>query len=363
LNGKKMSKNSGNFLTVRDALIKYGADATRLTLADAGDGLDDANFDEKTANATILRLHTLIDWCEEAVNEQDKLRTGPLASFDKTFKEEIKQLINTTKVHYDKLEYRDAVKYGFYEMQLARDWYREATADVGMHKDLTLYWIRTATLLMLPIAPHFSEHIWSTVLKKPRSVQLALWPTPAEPVNISILDSGAYMRKTIKSIRDTEVQMSKKKGKGKETPYDPKAPKSVRIFVASEFPDWQNKVVMAVEGAYDSKEDKVDDEKLRELLIKSGLIKDKRAMPFAQLFKKRIASMGAHAAFNRTLPFSEVDVLKDLAPYLKRTLQLEDIDVYVAENAIREGKQGPGFTKHIIELAEPSQPSFEFMNV
>jgi leucyl-tRNA synthetase len=67
LNGKKMSKNTGNFLTVRDALLKYGADATRLTLADAGDGLDDANFDEKTANATILRLHTLMDWCEVSV--------------------------------------------------------------------------------------------------------------------------------------------------------------------------------------------------------------------------------------------------------------------------------------------------------
>ena len=56
-------------------------------------------------------------------------------------------------------------------------------------------------------------------------------------------------------------------------------------------------------------------------------------------------------------------MLKDLAPYLKRTLQLEDIDVYIAENAIKEGKQGPGFTKHIIELAEPGSPSFEFMNV
>ena len=280
------------------------------------------------------------------------------------------------------MEYKDAVKYGFYEMQLARDWYREATADVGMHKDLAIYWIRTATLLILPIAPHFSEHIWLATLKEPKSVQLARWPTPAEPVNVAILESGTYSRKTIKAIRDAELQMSKKKGKGKETPFNPKAPKSVRIFVASQFPDWQNKVVEAVHGAYDSKEDKVDDGKVRELLVKSGLIKDKRAMPFAQVFKvcvflphtlsctlmwstlqKRIATLGAQAAFNRTLPFSEVDVLKDLAPYLKRTLQLEDIDVYVAENAAKEGKEGPGFTKHIIELAEPGQPSFEFMNV
>jgi leucyl-tRNA synthetase len=64
MNGEKMSKNKGNFLTMRDAVNKFGADATRLSLADAGDGIEDANFDEKTANANILRLHTLIAWCE-----------------------------------------------------------------------------------------------------------------------------------------------------------------------------------------------------------------------------------------------------------------------------------------------------------
>jgi leucyl-tRNA synthetase len=64
LNGKKMSKSTGNSLTLRDAVEKFGADATRLALADAGDGIEDANFDEKNANANILRLHTLIDWCQ-----------------------------------------------------------------------------------------------------------------------------------------------------------------------------------------------------------------------------------------------------------------------------------------------------------
>ena len=64
LNGKKMSKSTGNSLTLREAVEKFGADATRLALADAGDGIEDANFDEKTANANILRLFTLIDWCE-----------------------------------------------------------------------------------------------------------------------------------------------------------------------------------------------------------------------------------------------------------------------------------------------------------
>lgn len=42
LNGKKMSKSTGNFLTMNDATKKYGADAMRLTLADAGDDISDA---------------------------------------------------------------------------------------------------------------------------------------------------------------------------------------------------------------------------------------------------------------------------------------------------------------------------------
>lgn len=34
----------------------------RLALADAGDTVEDANFVEKTADAGLLRLYTLIEW-------------------------------------------------------------------------------------------------------------------------------------------------------------------------------------------------------------------------------------------------------------------------------------------------------------
>ena len=67
VNGQKMSKSKGNAMTMRQCIEKFGADATRLCLADAGDGIEDANFDEKTANANILRLHTLIAWCDVSV--------------------------------------------------------------------------------------------------------------------------------------------------------------------------------------------------------------------------------------------------------------------------------------------------------
>jgi leucyl-tRNA synthetase len=183
--------------------------------------------------------------------------------------------------------YKEALKYGFYELQSVRDWYREVTADVGMHADLVKYWVRIAALLVQPVAPHFSEHIWSTVLKEPKSVQLARWPEPESPVDRPIVEAGAYMRGTIKTIRDAELALLKKAGKGKggPAPFDPKKPRSVRVYVASSFPEWQETCVAIVKESYAEEADKVDDAKVRQLLTEKGLIKDKRAMPFVQAFK------------------------------------------------------------------------------
>ena len=102
LNGEKMSKSIGNFLTLNDAVKKYGADATRIALADAGDGIEDANFEESVANQIILRLHTLKEWCEEVVKDQS-LRTGKADNFwDELFVNEMNGLVHEAYRHYDK---------------------------------------------------------------------------------------------------------------------------------------------------------------------------------------------------------------------------------------------------------------------
>ncbi|TFK37610.1 hypothetical protein BDQ12DRAFT_736141 [Crucibulum laeve] len=367
LNGKKMSKSTGNSLTLREAIEKFGADATRLSLADAGDGLEDANFEEKTANANILRVHTLLGWAEEMVKDEATLRHGPRNYHDEVFEQEVNDLINITQSHYEATNYKDALKYGFYELQSVRDWYREVTSDVGMHADLVMYWIRIAALLVTPVAPHFAEHLWSGILKQPQSIQLALWPTPLKPVDRNLIEAGNYMRGTIKTIRDAEASLLKmmSKAKGKKAPehlFDPKKPKAVRIYVATAFPDWQDSCVQIVKESYAEEADKVDDARVKELLIENGLIKDKKAMPFIQAFKKRMAQFGASTAFRRTLPFSESAVLQEILPYLKKSLNLSDTEVLSVDEA-RQKEGEPGYTKSIIDSSEPGNPAFEYRNV
>ncbi|KAF8886349.1 hypothetical protein BD779DRAFT_1662735 [Infundibulicybe gibba] len=364
LNGKKMSNGATNSLTLRESVEKFGADATRLALADAGNGLEDANFEEKTANANVLRVYTLLSWCEVMMKGKQNLRRGPRNYHDLVFEEEINDLINITQSHYEATNYKNALKYSFYEFQSARDWYREVTSDVGMHSDLVMYWIQIAALLAMPIAPHFAEHIHSHILKNPSSIQLALWPTPSRPVERTIVEAGAYMRGT---IRDAKIALVKvlNKPKGKKhisALFDAKKPKSVRIYVATDFPEWQDSCVQIIKESYAKEVDQIDEIKIRELLTERGLTKDKRAMPFIQAFKKRITQFGAQTAFRRALTFSERAVLTEILPYLKKSLGLMGAEVLSVDKArTKEGESG--YTKSIIDTSEPGSPAFEYYNV
>lgn len=79
------------------------------------------------------------------------------------------------------------------------------------------------------------------------------------------------------------------------------------------------------------------------------------------ILQKRISQFGAQTAFNRSVPFSEVKVLHEILPYLKRTLNLEDAEVHLADDA--KQKDLSTLTKALIESAEPGNPAFEYYNV
>ena len=176
LNSEKMSKSTGNFMTLSDSIEEYGADATRFALADAGDALEDANFLKDTANNSILRLYTQLEWIRETLKDlsDGNFRTGPKSFNDLVFESEMNKLILYADKNYKMMLYREALKSAFYDLQNARDWYRDVTSgnhvnreeNEGMHVDMVLRFIEVQALLVAPICPHWSEHIWGVCLKK-----------------------------------------------------------------------------------------------------------------------------------------------------------------------------------------------------
>ncbi|KAK4046224.1 cytosolic leucyl tRNA synthetase [Microbotryomycetes sp. JL201] len=362
LNGEKMSKSTGNSLTLRDSLEKFGADATRVTLADAGDSIEDANFEETTANAAILRLHTLIDWAEESVKNKGQLRTGAKdLIWDDIFENEINEAIDLTREAYDNALYKEALKTGFYQLLIARDSYRDATSsEGGMHVDLVCRFIEVQALLLTPIASHTAEYLWSTVLGNSTSIQQAQYPKVSAPVDRGVLDSGLYIRSTIKEIRDAELAFQKKKAKGKlSAGFDPSKPKAVRVYVAKGYPEWQEQAVALVKDAFDESAGTVDEPKLRAAMADKGLAKDKKVNTFLAIFKKRLAQLGPKIAFNRGVAFDEKRALDVAMPFLQRQLGLDDIKIA----PVSEAKEGDaGYNGPIVEAAEPGRPGIVFFN-
>lgn len=67
---------------LQEAIERWGADATRFALADAGDNLEDANFEKGKADVAILRLTQE----EEYTNEMLEAKAaGTLRTGDKEF--------------------------------------------------------------------------------------------------------------------------------------------------------------------------------------------------------------------------------------------------------------------------------------
>jgi leucyl-tRNA synthetase len=131
----QMAKQTGNYLTLHEAIEKYSADGMRLALADAGDGVDDANFVEMMADAGVLRLYTLVEWATEVLgltlrgaracqcmfivcNHTDTSDT-PLYTFaDRCFDNEMNYLIDATNTSYTNMMYREVLKTGCFEYQV-----------------------------------------------------------------------------------------------------------------------------------------------------------------------------------------------------------------------------------------------------
>ena len=367
LNGEKMSKSTGNFMTLDEMVRKYGADASRIALADAGDGVADANFEEDVADNNVLRLFTLREWCEDIVKDQDTLRSGPRNDFlDALFENEMNSIVHECYQHYEATNYKLALKSALYDFTSARDFYREASTAAGikMHKDLILQYIELQALLLAVITPHWSEYIWLEVLHKPSTIQNSLYPVVPAP-KAALTAAREYVRASSSNITSAEAAQQKKKAKGKDIGYDLKKPKKLSIFAAAKFPAWQEKYIDLVKEAWDGKG--VNDKELNGKIAKMGEMK--KAMPFVMGLRKRLmAGEKEDLVFDRKLAFDEIETLKNMVPGLKKAAGLTVVElVEVAEGGktgklVGEGREVTGLPPQA-EAAVPGVPTFSFENV
>ncbi|XP_008013036.3 leucine--tRNA ligase, cytoplasmic [Chlorocebus sabaeus] len=339
LNSEKMSKSTGNFLTLTQAIDKFSADGMRLALADAGDTVEDANFVEAMADAGILRLYTWVEWVKEMVANWDSLRSGPANTFnDRVFASELNAGIIKTDQNYEKMMFKEALKTGFFEFQAAKDKYRELAVE-GMHRELVFRFIEVQTLLLAPFCPHLCEHIW-TLLGKPDSIMNASWPV-AGPVDEVLIHSSQYLMEVTHDLR-LRLKNYMMPAKGKKADKQPlQKPSHCTIYVAKNYPPWQHTTLSVLRKHFEANNGKLPDNKViaSELGSMPELKKYmKKVMPFVAMIKENLEKMGPRI-LDLQLEFDEKAVLMENIVYLTNSLELEHIEVKFAseaEDKIRE---------------------------
>ena len=369
LNGEKMSKSTGNFMTLEQLVKKFGADASRVAIADAGDGVTDANFEEDVADNNILRLYNLREWCQEQVANQSKLRSGPELFYDKLFSNEMNCLIQECHSHYAATNYKLALKSALYDFTSARDFYREGTisAGIGMHKDLIFRYIEMQALLLAVIAPHWAEYVWLEILGKPFTIQNAQFPT-TPPIDPSLSAAYRYSRVISSNITSADAAQLRKKAKAKVDGPHLKQARRLSIFVAANFPAWQEKYIDILRIFWNDQEKTFDEAGLMAEMKKVAGPELKKAMPFVQTLKRRLlAGEQAEAVFQRHLAFDELKTLEQLAAGIKKVAGLKElviIEVDGAGNGVTYPEQQQ--VKDLPQCAEgsvPGVPSFNFENI
>ncbi|EFJ52544.1 hypothetical protein VOLCADRAFT_103034 [Volvox carteri f. nagariensis] len=369
LNSEKMSKSTGNFKTLQEAIQEFSADAMRWALADAGDGLDDANFETNTANAAILRLTRELTWIEECLSPASGLREGPsdVLLADRVFSNAINVAIAATKDAYERMAFREALKAAAYDLGNARDIYRLACGPDGMHRGLVMRFIEVSTLLLLPFAPHTAEHIWRHMLKREGAAVTAGFPVGAPPDTI-LQRAAAYVEDLIPSLRKAIAKAEappKKKGPSAAPP-----PRVVaaHVFVSERFIGWQERVLGALAPRFDAKSRTFAEDATAAVLEAAkqdpvfsslGEKQLKQAvMPFTK-YKMEEAIAAGPQVLDVKLPFSEVSIINDSMAYLLRSLKLDALHVHLVTDAgVSEIAAG---VKADVKGAYPASPVFGFV--
>ena len=171
LNKTKMSKSTGNFMTLRDGIDKFGADATRVALAIAGDGMDDANFDETNAQEATLLLTTEKDWiqqiCNQPITESEASETFCDNIWDKIFRNEVNATILEITNELESLNFRKGFV-GIYKMLNARDKYRNIYVKSNLGLSVKYHiecisFIEKLLAIMAPFCPFWAESIYDNI--------------------------------------------------------------------------------------------------------------------------------------------------------------------------------------------------------
>jgi leucyl-tRNA synthetase len=170
IEGQGMHKSKGNFITLKGAVEKYGADATRCTLLLGAEGMDDPDWRAENVSDLKSKFESLTGFVNGILSSPRKEED---TSLERWMQSKLQRRIKEVTAALDELKTRTALQIALFETWNDLRWYiqRRGNAETQVLGEAVKIWLK----LLAPFAPFMCEELWSKTSEK-GFISVAQWP-------------------------------------------------------------------------------------------------------------------------------------------------------------------------------------------
>ena len=379
LNGKKMSKSTGNFMTLNECIKKFGSEASRFALCDAGDTLDDANFEVETANAAIMKLFVLEGWIQSNMPQEpldhaadDK---ASYTLWDNLLENEINMALNKAFKSYEEMKFKNVVVIFNHLIRIKESY---LIARGGEKNNFVIArFIEAILTIMNPVTPHWCQNVWQKFVFTPLSQS----SNRSKPVNEMLISNGwpqapegdkllseklNYVEGVKREVRlglDKAMSGGKKKGKGgKNAAAAEPAPakENCIVVVGTEYPEFQQAVLQVLQSQqFDDDGVIIGKDYIAQV---RSVVTDKKqqgiAMKFAAFVLEKVPESGKESALQLSSSFDEKELIEENQSFIFENMPtVKNIKIVLKTDASIDEV---ATARQIADSAVPGKPSIIF---
>jgi leucyl-tRNA synthetase len=185
--GQGMHKSKGNFITMKGAVEKYGADATRCGLLLGAEGMDDPDWRAENISDLQTKFEALMDFASGIIATAKKEEDTTL---ERWLQSKLESRIKEVTKSLDELKTRTALQVALFETWNDMRWYiqRKGNTDAKALGEAMKVWLK----MLAPFAPFLCEELWSQTGEE-GFISTAPWPT----FDVSKIDVAAEEQETL----------------------------------------------------------------------------------------------------------------------------------------------------------------------
>jgi len=156
--GQGMHKSKGNFITLKGAIDKYGADATRCGLMIGAENMDDPDWRADNVKELKNKFEALTNF---AINIFTTAKQPENTTLEHWLQNKLQYRIQEVTESLEELKTRTALQTALFEVWNDIKWYIQRKNNTNVNTNTLVDVIKTWIKLLAPFAPYMCEELWS----------------------------------------------------------------------------------------------------------------------------------------------------------------------------------------------------------